>query len=150
MVVVTAANVVITVYRPDLCDILTNGGMREMGCDYLLTRVSGGDKLGILLEMKSGKWSYSRVKKQFEGGLRMARALGVNITAPKFYVVAGTGPDDGSTRAIGGLQVVNGRPMIHTKGPINWQEITGVARSRSSSRPPTVDSMPAAVHESTD
>lgn len=75
---------------------------------------------GCLIELKSGAWSYSRVKAQFEGGFRMVQALKVHSDTYHLLVVADRGVR-GATQALGGLQTVSGYPIRVVSGEHVWQ-----------------------------
>lgn len=118
VVITCAATDKLDIWYPDKCEILTIDGDRESACDFIV-RKSTAEWPAILLELKSGSWSFGKVKDQFNGGYRTIAALKIPCSVKGLFIVAGEGPS-GGTQGLGGLQLLNGLPMKHIRSTLTW------------------------------
>ena len=118
VIITCAATDKLEIWYPDKCDILTDHGDRAPSCDFVV-RKDTSERPAILLELKSGVWSFGRVRDQFDGGFRTIAALKLDCSVKGLYVIAGEGPS-GGTQGLGGLQLLHGLPMKHIRGTLTW------------------------------
>lgn len=117
--VICSQNDKVEIYRPDSCDTLTSCGMRVAACDFALRKITHPDYECVLIELKSGSWSFTEVRKQFEGGFQTLKSLGVSHKPTGLYV-ASQKSANGSTQALGGLQTYKGLPIKRIALKLEW------------------------------